>query len=309
MQEQARQCHVALVLEPPPESLPVYGDGLRLEQVVWNLLSNAIKFTPRGGQVQIVLAASEGEAEISVSDTGEGIAAEFLPHVFDRLRQADASITRKHGGLGLGLSIVRHLVELHGGTVSARSPGQGRGATFTVRLPTSPTPRADEDAPIVRAAERARALGPIEMPSLQGVRTLVVDDDPDARDLIARILRQCGAEVTVVGAAGEAYDALSATRPDVLLSDIGMPGEDGYSLIRRVRALPEQLGGSTPAIALTAFARREDAERAIVEGFHRHVAKPADPAELACAVAQVMGMSCKNNGGSGNAVTQESRQG
>jgi PAS domain S-box-containing protein len=265
----------------------IRGDANRLQQVVWNLLSNAIKFTPRGGRVEIFLtSAGDNTVEISVSDTGQGIAQEFLPHVFDRLRQADASITRKHGGLGLGLAIVRHLVELHGGTVSARSPGIDQGATFTVRLPVSATEHQPEHAARPRSTSDAPHVS--QMPSLAGSRVLVVDDEPDARDLIARILRQCGADVAVASSVKEALATMETFRPDLLLSDIGMPDEDGYSLIRRVRALPDVQLAGVPAIALTALARKEDAARAVAEGFQQHVAKPVEPAELAGAVSELL---------------------
>jgi PAS domain S-box-containing protein len=264
----------------------IRGDANRLLQVVWNLLSNAIKFTPRDGQVQVCLANDGGQAEISVTDTGQGIRPEFLAHAFDRLRQADASTTRKHGGLGLGLSIVRHLVELHGGTVAADSPGEGLGATFTVRLPVAAP--AQDAAPAAGPADAPDETSPQPLPSLRGVRALVVDDEPDARDLIGRILGRCGADVSVAASAREAVEALPHVRPDVLLSDIGMPEEDGYSLIRRIRALPVESGGGTPAIALTAFARSDDRARALDAGFHRHVTKPVEPAELAQAVAELL---------------------
>jgi PAS domain S-box-containing protein len=269
----------------------IRGDANRLQQVVWNLLSNAIKFTPRDGEVQVVLASgTDDHAEVSVSDSGEGIPPEFLPHVFDRLRQADASITRKHGGLGLGLSIVRHLVELHGGTAAAHSAGVGRGATFTVRLPTA---GRDEHVQTVDVAPTEDPLeeppAEVTMPSLAGVHVLVVDDEPDARELIEHVLLRCGAKVTLASSAAEAVGLLQERRPDVLLSDIGMPGEDGYSLIRRVRSLPDEQLARTPAAALTAFARVEDRERAIREGFQLHVSKPAEPAVLANAVAELAG--------------------
>lgn len=270
----------------------IRGDANRLQQVVWNLLSNAIKFTPRNGQVQITLVSSGGQAEVSVSDNGEGIDPEFLPHVFDRLRQADASTTRKHGGLGLGLSIARHLVELHGGTAQAFSAGKGRGATFTVLLPVS-LRQQDEPARSERVSGSRLNAQPGPLPSLAGVEALVVDDELDARDLIARILRQCGARVTVAASVREAMALIAAQTPDVLLSDIGMPGEDGYALIRQLRSLPQAHGGRIPAIALTAFARNEDRQRALDEGFQMHIAKPVEPAELTAAVAELI--SCQES--------------
>jgi len=279
---------------------PVAGDASRLQQVVWNLLSNAIKFTPKGGRVQVWLRGTGADVELGLSDTGIGINPEFLPHVFDRLRQADASSTRRHGGLGLGLAIVRHLVELHGGTVSAESPGEGKGATFTVRLPlaeTQPhpvaprTPAASSDpADLFGNGDHDTATTPPPPPrSLEGVRVLVVDDEHDAREVLGRSLRQWGADVTTVSSAQEAMEALRKARIDVLLSDIGMPGEDGYALIRRVRQLPDSEGGRIPAVALTAFARGEDRGRAISEGYQLHVPKPVEPTELATVVARLSG--------------------
>jgi PAS domain S-box-containing protein len=258
---------------------PVLGDAGRLQQVVWNLLSNAIKFTPEGGRVDLLLQRADGHAEIVVSDTGQGIDPEFLPHVFDRLRQADSSTTRRHGGLGLGLAIVRHLVESHGGTVRAESRGEGKGATFTASLPIlTPAASASPRAPVVSGSAQ-RADGGA---ALSGVRVLVVDDDPDALDLVSRVLKQSGADVRTAGSAAEALRAMSAYRPHVLLSDIAMPGEDGYDLIRQVRSAQ---GQTPPAVALTAFARREDRLRALQAGFQSHVSKPVEPAELVAVVA------------------------
>jgi len=291
LQVQANASGVSISAELPSSSPLVEFEPARILQVLINLLSNAIKFTPRDGEVQIVLSTAEdGQAEVSVIDTGEGISPAFLPQVFDRLRQADASITRKHGGLGLGLSIVRHLVELHGGTVSAHSAGEGKGATFTVRLPLTAPQQQPNDLDLPRRPSHSPG-GTQEMramPSLVGTHVLIVDDEPDARDLIGRILRQCGAQVSTAASAREAAEMLPASRPDVLLSDIGMPDEDGYSLIRRVRAMPEDQGGQTPAIALTAFARHDDRLRALAEGFQMHVAKPVEAAELADAVASLL---------------------
>ena len=279
---------------------PVVGDAGRLQQVAWNLLSNAIKFTQRGGRVDVWLVAAAGDAELTVSDNGAGIAAEFLPHVFDRPRQAAASSTRHHGGLGLGLAIARHLVELHGGTVSAVSEGPGRGATFTVRLPKAAAPRAeaapDSDVhkpPAARLAEqpsgRERSRTPASL--LGGVNVLVVDDEPDAREVMRLGLEQRGARVTVAASASEALTALRSAGGafHVVLSDIGMPDEDGYSLIRRVRQLDPTHGRDVPAVALTAYARAEDKTRAIEAGFQKHVSKPVEPVALASVVADLVG--------------------
>ncbi|MFL6332538.1 MAG: ATP-binding protein [Pyrinomonadaceae bacterium] len=267
------------------------GDPARLQQVVWNLLSNAVKFTPAGGRVEARVGRAGSRMEIAVSDTGAGIEPEFLPHVFERFRQADMSTTRRHGGLGLGLAIVRHLVELHGGTITAESEGQGRGSTFTVRLPV----HADSDtvqAP-ARAGEAARPVGGFEVPSapptLEGVKVLVVDDEEDARRLLTEMLSRRGAEVLTAASADAALELLQVWRPDVLLADIGMPDGDGYELIQRVRGLPEGRGGRTPAAALTAYAGPSDRERALTSGFQLHVAKPVEPAELTAAIASLAG--------------------
>ncbi len=264
----------------------VMGDPTRLLQVVWNLLSNAIKFTPAGGKVEARLTGSRGRAVVQITDTGEGIGAEFLPHLFERFRQAEAATTRKHGGLGLGLSIVRHLVELHGGTVSAASPGRGKGATFTVSLPALEenvdTLAPDQPSPHALAAPVAA-----DRPRLKGMRVLLVDDQPDALDLLAAMLERFGATVTRAASTAEALEKIRQRAPDVLVSDIGMPGEDGYALIRKVRELPAKRGGEIPAVALTAFTRTEDRIRALDAGFQSHVAKPVEAAELAAVVAAV----------------------
>jgi signal transduction histidine kinase/CheY-like chemotaxis protein len=272
----------------------VRGDPHRLQQVLWNLLTNAIKFTPCGGRVEVRLVPVDGRAEISVSDTGEGIAPEFLPFVFDRFRQADASTTRRHGGLGLGLSIVKQLVELHGGTVRVESAGQGKGSTFTVTLPVTPV-----TLPVSGLPERRTELAPAEaIPAeecerMHGLRVLVVDDDADARELARRLLESCEARVSMAASTEEAMHALAGQRFDVLVSDIGMPGEDGYALMRRVRALPPERNGDIPAVALTAYARGEDRLKAIRAGFHVHAAKPVDPAELIAAVANLGGLRAR----------------
>lgn len=260
----------------------VSGDPARLQQVVWNLLSNALKFTPPGGSIQVGLKQSNSHIEITVSDTGQGIPEEFLPHVFDRFRQADGTITRRHGGLGLGLSIARHLVELHGGTIHADSPGEGRGATFTINLPLIPAYRESFDSRRERDEKRAvETLETFECPKrFVGLRVVVVDDEPDTREMLKAALARCGANVVTAGSTGEALATLDAFIPDVLISDIGMPGEDGYELIRRVRALAPERGGRVPAIALTAYARVEDRLHALREGYHMHVPKPVELAEL-----------------------------
>jgi PAS domain S-box-containing protein len=266
---------------------PVMGDPARLQQVVWNLLSNAVKFTPRGGQVRVSLGRVNSQVEIAVTDTGAGIAPEFLPYVFDRFRQADQRTNRQHGGLGLGLAIVRHLVELHGGSVRADSAGEGAGATFTVTLPVAPIYRREDaeerERPI--AGDTPRAYDCPER--LDGLRILVADDEPDARELLAIGLGHCGAEVTIASSAREALAAIEREKFDVLVSDIGMPGEDGYELIRRVRSLPDEAGGRTPAVALTAYARTEDRLRALRAGFEMHAAKPVELTELVVIISNL----------------------
>ncbi|UGQ48230.1 ATP-binding protein [Massilia endophytica] len=264
----------------------VAADPGRLQQIVWNLLTNAIKFTQQDGRVRIAIRESAGQVEIAVSDTGIGIGAEFLGHVFERFRQADASSTRRHGGLGLGLSIVKHLVEQHGGTVGVESAGEGQGASFTVRLPlatASVLARSQPAAP--RHLPPRRAPQEVGAQDLHGLRVLVVDDEPDTRDLIKRVLSDCNARVEVAGGAAEALQLMPAVQPELIVSDIGMPEMDGFELLARIRALPAHLGGRTPAIALTAFARAEDRERALQAGFASHIAKPVEPAELITSVA------------------------
>ncbi|MGB7922686.1 MAG: PAS domain S-box protein [Pyrinomonadaceae bacterium] len=266
----------------------VSGDPVRLQQVVWNLLSNAIKFTARGGKVQVRLERVNSHIEIAVSDTGTGIAPEFLPHVFDRFRQADQRTTRQHGGMGLGLAIVRHLVELHGGTVRAESPGEGQGSTFTVLLPVAPVYMEDAKGGRVHPAARDTLPSYDYADRLDGLKVLVVDDEPDTRELLTAGLGQCGAEVIAVASASEALEAINGGVPDLLISDIGMPGEDGYELIRRVRQLPAEAGGRVPAIALTAYARTEDRLQALRAGYQMHVPKPVELAELATVAASLV---------------------
>ena len=271
-----------------PQAGPVSGDPNRLQQIVWNLLSNAIKFTPKDGKVQVILERVNSHIEVSVADSGVGIEPKFIAHVFERFRQQDSSTTRRYGGLGLGLSIVKHLVELHGGTVRVQSAGEGRGATFSVLLPIAIVHRA-------AASSRAHPKTPDAAPrdittvDLSGITILVVDDQPDARNLVARVLSDCGARVLSAGSAEEALALVESERPDVLVSDIGMPDVDGYELLRRVRALGAARGGKVPAIALTAFARSEDRTRALRAGFMVHVSKPVEPSELIASVASVAG--------------------
>jgi PAS domain S-box-containing protein len=275
-----------------PMATPVAGDPNRLQQVIWNLLTNAVKFTPRGGKVEVVLRRLSSHVELSVTDSGVGVAADFLPHVFDRFRQADSSTTRSQRGLGLGLSIVKQLVELHGGSVRATSEGEGRGATFIVCLPPA-APRADPDG----AHSFARSGGgmpPVVDVNLDGLRVLVVDDEPDARQLISQWLGECHAEVHAVSSASEALAMLQSLRPDLLLSDIGMPERDGYQLIRDIRRLSPERGGKTPAIALTAFARSEDRTRAMLAGYQVHMSKPIEPHELVATVASLAGRMGSN---------------
>jgi signal transduction histidine kinase/ActR/RegA family two-component response regulator len=268
-----------------PRAGPITGDPARLQQVVWNLLMNAVKFTPKGGRVQVHLQRVNFHVEIVVSDTGRGIDPDVLPFIFDRFRQADSSSTRAHGGLGLGLALVKQLVELHGGTVVAQSGGEGKGATFIVRLPVTIAtitdgPRVHPTAPVTEARSGVR---------LDGLRVLVVDDDLDALDLATSILSAAGAVVMTSASASEALTTLAHWRPDVLVSDIEMPGEDGYSLIRRVRALDAQRGGKTPAVALTAYGRAQDRMLSLTAGYSMHVPKPVDPAELTTIIASVAG--------------------
>ena len=288
---EARDISLQTILDT--QAGPISGDPDRMQQVVWNLLSNAIKFTPKGGRVQVRVVRADSHVEITVADTGRGIAAEFLPHVFDRFRQADQTTTRTHGGLGLGLAIVRQLVELHGGTVRVESEGEGRGTSFTVSLPllslrrepAGDAPRAHTDA----QGEEAAAASLNCPPELQGLRVLVVDDEADTRELLAAVLTSCGAEVIQVATAAEALEQVESARPDVLVTDIGMPEEDGYSLLARIRQLPPERGGRMPAAALTAYARAEDRVRALRSGFQMHVSKPVEPAELITVVANLAG--------------------
>ncbi len=287
---EAKGIRLQTIIDPLP-GVVVSGDANRLQQVLWNLLSNAVKFTPRGGRVQVLLERVNSHLEISVIDTGEGIKPEFLAFVFDRFRQADASTTRRHGGLGLGLSIVRNLVELHGGSVRAKSDGPGHGSTFIITLPFtvlhgSLEPEAERRHP--RRAPELTATTEVEV-DIAGVRILIVDDESDARELVKRLLEGRHASVRTAASAFHATELLQSGKFDVLVCDIGMPGEDGYSLIRRVRALGPSNGGDIPAIALTAYARVDDRVKAIAAGFQMHIAKPVEPIELITMVAAAAG--------------------
>ena len=278
---EAKDIELRCQLDNPEEA--ILCDTARMQQVIWNLLTNAIKFTPEGGLVRVEATRRDDNVVISVTDTGTGIAADFLPYVFDRFRQQDSASTRAHGGLGLGLSIVRHLAELHGGSVRAESDGDGRGATFVVSVPMAPL-RAGQ---IQQAeAETGAALG--DLPSLAGVHVLIVDNEPDARALMRAVLEGCGAMVAEAEDVPGALTCLDASLPDVLLSDIAMPGEDGYALIRKVRGL-EGPGRLVPAAAFTAYATATDRARALLAGFQVHIPKPVEPSELAAVVAALAG--------------------
>ncbi|MCP9495855.1 MAG: PAS domain-containing protein [Pyrinomonadaceae bacterium MAG19_C2-C3] len=284
---EAKSVRLQILLDP--EAGMVSGDANRLQQVVWNLLTNAVKFTPKGGRVQVRLERVNSHVEITVADTGKGIEPEFLPHVFDRFRQADQTTTRTHGGLGLGLSIVRQLVELHGGTVHVESEGIGHGATFVVQLPLM-IARQQPETP-ERRHPKAGGNAALECPpQLAGLRLLVVEDEEDSRELLRAILEGCGADVAVAASVPEAIELFKQSKPDILLSDIGMPEEDGYDLIRKVRALEAEQGGSRVlAVALTAYARVEDRVRALNAGFQVHIPKPIEPVELVAIVASLAG--------------------
>jgi len=257
------------------------GDSIRLQQAVGNLLSNALKFTPEGGSIEVRLGRTESQVELQVRDTGQGIPADLLPQLFERFRQDESSITRPHAGLGLGLALTRYLVEQHEGTIRAESPGPGRGATFIVILPASPL---GTEVGTVQQERTKRLVAPS---TLAGIRVLVVEDHDDTREFLATVLGQYGAEVTTATSARTAVAAFERAKPHVLVSDIAMPEEHGYSLIQTVRALPPEQGGRVPALALTAYVRPEDRERALAAGYNRHLAKPIDPIDLATAVAQL----------------------
>ncbi|HET9479190.1 MAG TPA: ATP-binding protein [Pyrinomonadaceae bacterium] len=261
----------------------ISADSARLQQIIWNLLSNAVKFTPHGGKINVRVACDGSHAKVTVSDTGQGIDSEFLPRVFDRFRQADSSTTRSFGGLGLGLAIVRHLVELHGGTVSAESEGVGKGATFSASFPL-----LNDRAEPVAAMHSGEVLAS-ELRSLDGLRVLLVDDEPETREIISTVVERTGAEVKTCTSAREALSELVDWRPHVILSDIAMPDEDGYSFIGRVRSLPQNEGGGTPAAALTAYAREEDRRQALAAGYQMHIAKPIGAGQLVTMIAKLAG--------------------
>jgi CheY-like chemotaxis protein/anti-sigma regulatory factor (Ser/Thr protein kinase) len=269
---------------------PVSGDPARLQQIIWNLLSNAVKFTSRDGWVYVSLHRSESSAELVVRDTGMGIDPDFLPSVFERFRQAESPIIRSHRGLGLGLAIVRHLTELHGGTVSAESPGEGQGATFTIRIPLAALPSAESVA--ARDRFEVRDSAPFRAP-LEGVRVLLIEDEPDTRELLSLTLEASGAEVAAVDSAQAALNSLERVIPDVLLSDIGLPVESGYELIRKVRALTSA-ARDVPAVALTAFATDKDRQLALSAGFQTHLAKPVDPGVLVETIKRLANRNGRN---------------
>ena len=282
----ARAKEIKLQKVIDPIAGPVTGDPNRLQQVVWNLLSNAVKFTPRGGKVQVVVERVNSHVELSVSDTGKGIAPEFLPHVFERFSQADSSATKRVSGLGLGLAIVKSLVELHGGAVRAKSGGEGRGSTFIISLPISVVHTLDRSDN--RQHATIEVAGPmLHTVDLKGVRVVVVDDEADAIGLVRKIMEDSGATVEACTSGSECLALVPAFRPDVVITDIGMPEMDGYTLIQRLRAMRPDDGGNTPAVALTAFARSEDRRQAMLAGFDMHVAKPVEPGELVAVVSRL----------------------
>jgi signal transduction histidine kinase/ActR/RegA family two-component response regulator len=278
----AKGVQLEIVLDPSVDQID--GDASRLQQIVWNCLSNSVKFTPAGGKVRVQLERKDSVARITIADTGAGIDREFLPHVFGRFQQADGAMTRAHSGLGLGLAIARHLVEIHGGTIEANSDGLGHGATFTISLPISRSRKAT-DAEDARAASAEQSSAEI-LPNLGGLRILTIDDESDTRDLVRIVLEGCGANVMTAGSAREGLETLAGWRPHVLICDIGMPDEDGYSVIRKVRASAEH--SALPAIALTAYVRVEDRMRALDAGYQMFLPKPVEAAELRSTVANVV---------------------
>jgi signal transduction histidine kinase len=287
VRHQAEAKHLAFEIDAGSDGESLLCDPARMQQVIWNLLSNAIKFTPDGGHVRLSCARDGEHLVIEVSDTGAGIIPAFLPYVFDRFRQQDAATTRQHGGLGLGLSIVRHLVELHGGAIEARSAGEGRGATFIVQVPVAMIRASAPDVPLQPSSLEG-------LPRLEGITVLVVDNEADARSLVAAVLENCGARVIGAESTADALALLDREVPDVLLSDIAMPLEDGYVFIRKVRSLPDKRR-HIPAAALTAFANATDRARTLLAGYQAHVPKPVEPSELAVVVASLAGRTTSPN--------------
>jgi signal transduction histidine kinase/ActR/RegA family two-component response regulator len=290
----AKQIRLQTSLDPLAG--PVVGDPDRLQQVVWNLVSNSVKFTPRAGEVWVRLTRGDSHVEIAVSDTGQGMAPEVVPHVFERFRQADSSSTRAHGGLGLGLALVKHLVELHGGSVFAQSTGPGQGATFSVRLPIRVDAERLPAADVPRRAGEATAPNVSANGSLERVRLLCVDDEVDTLELFTQILADTGAEIVTATSVAEAMAQFAQRRPDVLVCDIEMPGEDGYSLVRRVRGLAAEDGGGVPAVAVTAYGRAEDRARLLAAGYDGYIAKPVEPGELVAVVVALAQRSRRDGG-------------
>jgi CheY-like chemotaxis protein len=284
---EAKSIDIGLATDASGES--VLGDPDRLHQVVWNVLSNAVKFTPKGGRVQVQVGREGTSAQVRVTDSGQGIPSDFLPHVFERFRQADASPSRAQPGLGLGLAIARQLVEMHGGTITAESLGEGQGSTFVVSLPI-PALRLELPATTAEAVDAARApTWPAESTRLCGLRVMVVEDDPDSRELVTTVLERSGAVVIALASVAEALAAFAESVPDVLVSDIGMPMEDGYALISEIRSRAADAGGRTPALALTAYAAGEDRDKALAAGFQAYLAKPAEPEELVTVLSGLVG--------------------
>jgi CheY-like chemotaxis protein len=288
MRSAARAKDITVTAELDPAASAASCDAARMQQVVWNLVANAIKFTPRGGKVHVTLARDGADVRIQVSDSGQGISPELLPYVFDRFRQADSSTRRRSGGLGLGLSIVKHLVELHGGTMHAQSEGEGRGSTFTVLLPIRAV-RTDE-SPDDREADESELHSAPGLPlvRLDALRVLVVDDEPDARRLLVKVLREAGANVTAAASAAEAIESLAEANPEILVSDLGMPDQDGFDLIRAIRARGLH-AKDLPAVALSAFVHKNDQRQALLAGFQMHIPKPADPHDLTAVIASLAG--------------------
>jgi len=271
-----------------PGAGPIKADPNRLQQAIWNLLTNAVKFTPRGGKVQVVLERVNDHIEIAVADTGEGIDPDFLPHIFERFSQADSSSSRSHRGLGLGLAIVKNLVEMHGGWVRADSPGEGRGATFTLRLPLMAAHEQPAEGPREHSGNGGETAVPCEL-SLAGLKILIVDDEPDALEVVSRLVQGCGATPFTASSAPAALEIMKREKVDLVISDIGMPNQDGYWLIRQIRALPPEGGGRVPAAALTAFARTEDRRRVLFAGYQTHIPKPVENSELIAVIASLSG--------------------